>query len=311
MTQLKQNQQNPKHSSKVDLWCPSSWDVFDRRNKARICTHVIKLLSESFFVCGRIEQAIEEKRRRRSSSSKRQEEKRREKMGGQESKPAYSEAFFNVVAKELAEVVDEKGFVVFPSGLQDNALQEIAEAFMSSPKWVGRSPGNRWSVNSEANYNQNQSWQRLHQGLAGQVLTQLAQRSGHPLCIGVAGGDYALPCNAQSLHSDFLSYDICCMIYGYSLCVSVAVEDIKVEDGPIRIVPWSDRNGHAFPDMISEHPSMAVMVTMKKGDMLIRDVRCPHGGSAKFTEKGRLLPGLQVFSKAICKGNCHVHAAIW
>ena len=111
---------------------------------------------------------------------------------------------------------------------------------------------------------------------------------------------------AQPLHTDFMAYRLFSMARGYSLAVSVATRCIGLEDAPMRIVPWSDRRGHSYPDMLLESPDMAKFVTVHPGDMLIRDVRCPHAGSYHSGTNSRILPGLQVFSSACngCRSRC-------
>ena len=210
----------------------------------------------------------------------------------------------------LADMLDHRGYVVFPSWWCEDSLRQITDAFMNSPKWSLRSPGLRWCVNAEVNYDTNPIWARLHYGLPGATLVSLSRRSGKALCVGIAGGDYAdVNSNAQSLHTDYMGYDLRSMQYGYVLAVSIAVAPIGKEDAPIRIVPWSDKRGLEYPDFPQEDPEMAEMVTMQKGDILIRDVRCPHGGCVNTSSNPRLLPSLQVFSHQCCR-RCHRHAIL-
>ena len=111
-----------------------------------------------------------------------------------------------------------------------------------------------------------------------------------------------------------MAYRLFSMERGYSLAVSVATRCIGLEDAPMRIVPWSDRRGHSYPDMLLESPDMAKFVTMHPGDMLIRDVRCPHAGSYHSGANSRILPALRVFSSALCNrcgSQCKRHEFIF
>jgi len=211
--------------------------------------------------------------------------------------------------------LDHHGYAVLDSGLSNDQLEELHTCFMNAPThtWTSRAPGHRHSCSHGDNgVHSNTAWGYIYNNpMADAFLEIVARHTESSVCIGVSGGDLCEPgALAQSLHSDFCSYEICCMKWGFSLSISVATRDISISDGPMRIVPWSNRAGHSYPDMLLEEPLMATPLCMKAGEMLIRDVRCPHGGSAHFGSAPRALPSTQVYSTGCCRGNCHIHKRI-
>ena len=167
---------------------------------------------------------------------------------------------------------------------------------------------------SDKNHTMSAEWAPFFQCLVlGAVLEAIADHQGGAICLGIAGGDVVQPGSlAQALHSDYPSYAIRSMAQGYSLAVSLATTDIDLDCAPIRIASWSDRRSHKFQESPVDEPvDMADLITMRKGDLLIRDVRCPHGGSYHSGTRMRYLPGFQAFSNAICGGcsgnRCYKH----
>jgi len=126
---------------------------------------------------------------------------------------------------------------------------------------------------------------------------------------GVAGGDVvaAHTTSYQDLHSDQWSYPVNMMFWGYSLAISVALHDIDVRGGPIRAVPWDVLNDYSmYPkDVADESPDGSTSILMRKGQILIRDVRVAHGGSPNLLDFDRFLPGLQIFSPSVHDGDTY------
>jgi hypothetical protein len=231
---------------------------------------------------------------------------------GREQERPQHKLFEGATAQDALAHLDTHGFVIVPSGLNKNELEAIHNTFInaSAASWSNRSPDGtlRWRCSDPMFYGGD--WRFLYNNVAiNAILAAVVVHSGYDMCVGSVGADVCYPgAVAQSLHSDFRWYDLCSMRHGFSLGVSIATRNIGIDDGPMRMVPWSDRSGHSYPDMPLETPGMAQFLCMKAGDMLIRDVRCPHAGSFHNGTDRRVLPTAQIFSTACCSGDCSMHA---
>ena len=104
----------------------------------------------------------------------------------------------------------------------------------------------------------------------------------------------------QLLHSDDWGYQLNSMQRGYSLCASVAVMDVPVAFAPVRLVPWNVLSHYRdFPSCdLTDLPwqSNEHLLTMRKGELLIRDIRAAHSGSPNCTDLARPFPGMQIYT---------------
>ena len=100
------------------------------------------------------------------------------------------------------------------------------------------------------------------------------------------------------------------MARGYVLAIPVATSDHEVDGGLLRIGSWSNMQTHAYPIFLHELPSLCESLRMRRGEMLIRDVRACHGGSAHAGQLDRPLPGIQIYCTPNCQGTCFRHACI-
>ena len=122
------------------------------------------------------------------------------------------------------------------------------------------------------------------------------------------GGDEVSPQthNMQDLHSDWPAYRTNSMSQGFALVVAVAPRDIPVDLAPMRLVPWSllsreqdyPVRSRGDKDLYEE----GYEVTLKAGEILIRDCRAAHGGTPNRTEKIRCLPCVQILSPQFQRG---------
>ena len=115
--------------------------------------------------------------------------------------------------------------------------------------------------------------------------------------IGTPGGDRVGPwCTEyEPLHSDSWWYPLTSMRFGYNLVVSISCTASKIHVGPIRLRGWDDlKDYNQFPSVEVEANKSACAVLMEPGEMLVRDCRCAHGGSANFSDETLILPGFQV-----------------
>ena len=86
---------------------------------------------------------------------------------------------------------------------------------------------------------------------------------GYDICIGPPGGDVAYPgAPSQRLHTDYASYSIRSMRYGFSMAVSLAVVDVEEDMAPLRICGWDNLDSHKYPDMPAEPPEMCTMMLL-------------------------------------------------
>ena len=207
-------------------------------------------------------------------------------------------------------VFDEQGYVVVPSLLSDLQLTALHKAFLNVPKlrWEPRDPNNRWSCTHRLN-NLDPDWPLVWQcPMVDAFVKGVCELLDCQVCVGSVGGDVVSPgARAQQLHSDWGRYDLCSMKYGYIMAVSIATVDVGAELAPLRICSWSDRRGHKYPQFGIETSDLCVSVTMQRGDLLIRDVRTCHGGSANFSSVSRPLPGGQIYCSQSCTGTCFLH----
>ena len=87
---------------------------------------------------------------------------------------------------------------------------------------------------------------------------------------------------------------------GFALYVSHAVHDVPRDRAAIRVVPWSapgwtELDDHGKYADCCEGKRKGFYAEMKAGDILIRDVRAAHAGSANHVSRDRVLPGVAVY----------------
>ena len=95
------------------------------------------------------------------------------------------------------------------------------------------------------------------------------------------------------------AYPICSMKYGYALAASIALEDVASGFGPLRMLPWSERQNCVpfteFEEKL-ECSSRRSLLCVPKGCIFVRDVRCPHSGSPNLYDRPRVIASVQILS---------------
>ena len=195
--------------------------------------------------------------------------------------------------------------------LTAHSLDQLHDCYLQSPFWRQRC-AKRWSCTNPSNNYQDDRWRCMWEApIASCMLQWAASYSEYPICIGSSGGDFVEPgALAQGLHTDWVEYSVRSMKWGFILAISVAVTDHEENGGLIRIVSWSNFETHKYPQLPSESPDLCKSLQMKRGEMLIRDVRACHGGSAHSGLFGRPLPSVQAYCTPCCRGKCFKHACI-
>ena len=207
----------------------------------------------------------------------------------------------------------QHGYIVVPSLLSPDALDMLHDCHLRSSHWrIGNPCSRRWSCTNPCNNHGDDRWRVIWEApLAARMLMMASKFCELPMCIGSAGGDLVQPgAQAQSLHSDWPRYSARSMKWGFILAVSVAVTDHEESGGLLRLGSWSDLPTHEYPDLPLESVDLCECLHMKRGDMLIRDVRVCHGGSAHAGQFDRPLPCVQIYCTSCCQGTCFDHARI-
>ena len=207
----------------------------------------------------------------------------------------------------------EDGFVVVPSLLSPHCLDQLHDCILRSPfRRQGNPCSKRWSCTNPGNNGHDNRWRCMWESPIAKAMLQLAASYCKlPMCIGSSGGDVVQPgAQAQSLHSDWTRYSVRSMKFGFVLAISVAVTNHEKNGGLLRIGSWSNFETHKYPDLPLESQDLCESLQMKRGDMLIRDVRACHGGSAHAGRLDRPPPGVQIYCTPCCQGTCFEHACI-
>ena len=208
----------------------------------------------------------------------------------------------------LVDAFDRHGAVIIPGDIDIETLLDLEKVLLQSPHKQSRHPGGRASYNAPQNaelagFKSIMASSVLHKALDALTAYSMQGRGvGTSWQYHLCGGDEVDPGNTnyQDLHSDWPSYPTKSMMYGYAIAVSVAPRDIGVEFAPIRLVPWSRLN-NCYPVLSAGDSDMFLNgseVTLRAGEILIRDVRAAHGGTPNLCSTPRCLPGLQVLSPA-------------
>jgi len=217
----------------------------------------------------------------------------------------------------VCRVFDAHGAVIFAGDAGSDALQAL-EAYGLAPARPHAFRGDgRYSINDNVfNFSSREFQPLLQSPRLCSVLTALTlQGSGDKhWSWGRVGGDVVEQATEshQSLHSDWWSYDLHNMKFGYALCVSIACRDIGPEFGPIRFVPWSELKRYSqFPKDEDDVVDGSNFLNMHAGEILVRDCRCAHGGTANSTSLPRALPGAQVLAPGTMWNDEYAHLRSW
>ena len=206
------------------------------------------------------------------------------------------------------------GACIIPSGVSHRDLDALAW-FMPNMRRRTRGDG-RWTV-TEDGFAENEFFKPFTYSSAVTAIVDALDAStthGHHgphynWERSRTGGDIVEPHAYvwQPIHSDDSGYSLNTMERGYAISISIAVTDIPIEFGPMRFIPWCQLKRYEdFPQVDSRGPiNLAAdcqsrccehLVTMRKRDLLIRDVRVAHSGSVNRTGSLRALPGMQIYS---------------
>jgi len=217
----------------------------------------------------------------------------------------WSNQFRVLDAKSAVDVFDRHGFAIFKTDLAMASLDALHQQCLDTDQhfWSTRGPG-RFSINAVGNAELSGFKELIASCNLNTFLTHIiCYGLRQPPCDGawspgVRGGDVVQPHTLwnQEMHSDAWYYKLNHMQYGFYIAVSVACCDILADNAPIRAIPWSICNHYRdFPvDLSLEAPTGSTSLLLHKGEVIIRDVRACHAGSANFTDETRMLPGFQV-----------------
>ena len=195
-----------------------------------------------------------------------------------------------------AKTLDDHGFVVFPSTLGQEAVEDFLAA-MQAVDGNGlseRDPldGTHYSYNTCSDLPI--EFYRLFQS-DGNLCTVVSSLLSKGWKFGSMGGDVVLANSpsAQELHSDWGKYATSCMKYSYALVASIALHDIDVDMAAIRFVPWSCEGYKNLPYLDKDEAGNRIgyCMPMRAGDILLRDCRCAHSGMPNSHGRDRVLPG--------------------
>ena len=210
---------------------------------------------------------------------------------------------------DIAEAFDAKGAVIIQSNLSDVDLDTMLAFFANGAvekKAHGDNPGRwRYRPRSDLAYAALLGSSQLQDAL--DILTDFSLRGCQEPGLhadawqyGNRGGDETEPStdNFQELHSDWPSYANTSWKFGYGLVVSLALHDVPLELAPIRLVPWNKlKHSQQYPKLETDKFLQGYEVTLKRGELLIRDCRAAHGGCPNLdVQKARMLPAVQVLS---------------
>ncbi len=151
------------------------------------------------------------------------------------------------------------------------------------------------------------------------VLSSVAGRQYNASSVTKLGGDFVEGGNTddQLMHSDWTeckpldpnsAADAVCDLPVHShsppcVCISIAVHDIGLAHGPLRIMTWDSmmdsmgKYGPEPPTLEQECELLAladesiIRCTVPQGTAIIRDVRIWHGGTCNSLGRTRFLPG--------------------
>ena len=214
------------------------------------------------------------------------------------------------------------GACIIQSGVSHRDLDALAW-FMPSMRCRTRGAG-RWTV-TEDGFAENEFFKPFTYSSAVTTIVDALDAStthGQPgphynweRCR--TGGDIVEPHADvwQPIHRGDSGYSLNTMERGYAISISIALVDMPVEFAPMRFIPWCQlRRYEDFPQSdAADRQSRCCehLVTMRKGELLVRDVRVAHSGSVNCTGSLRALPGMQIYSsqylafKARRWGSCH------
>jgi len=197
--------------------------------------------------------------------------------------------------KYAARCLDDHGLVVFKSQLSHSDLDEWLEA-MHNVNQAGLSEREPFD-NTHFSYNGcpdlplekymelilDPNFRRVVNALLTPGWTVRPSMGGDVVRAGST--------SHQLLHSDWPDYKTNSMRWGYALVCSIALEDIPEDFAAIRFNPWSTPKATWYENRDSNWELRGSSVSLKKGDILLRDCRCPHSGMPNKHDRDRVLPG--------------------
>lgn len=120
-----------------------------------------------------------------------------------------------------------------------------------------------------------------------------------------AGGDLALPgaIEYQGLHSDNVWTELHDPVGGVSMRdlpppvvhINFPLVDLTPENGPIRVIPGTQRSRASIPTLADEPEGMrlSTICPLPAGSALVRDARCWHGGTPNLSRDVRAMPNVE------------------
>ena len=199
-------------------------------------------------------------------------------------------------------MVCKHGFAILPSGFSSQYLKEFCQHLSHldlQERHHERSPYDKthFSFNGHPQLDK----EMYGQIFACEELCEALHMLTPHWWIGTHGGDKVTGGSKshQLLHSDWPQYSTTSMDHGFALAVSLAVHDVDENRAAIRAVPWSnpgwaDVDHHGCYADCFEGERAGFYLKLKKGDLLIRDVRAAHAGSENQDYRDRVLPGVTI-----------------
>lgn len=210
---------------------------------------------------------------------------------------------------ELLSTFDRHGAVIFPSFVADSLLYELMLAqqrFVPTDTSM-RDPfdGSRYSTGSRVTP---LAYAELFKcPMLCMAIAALADHGGsswqcgpllNPVRFGKGGGDVARARAGswQEVHSDSAWFPTSNMSRGYFLVFSIACSIVAPTFAPIAIFPWSLRAYQSLPYPQDARGDTSFLISLKKGEVLLRDCRAAHCGTPNLTDSDRFLPGGQILN---------------
>jgi ectoine hydroxylase-related dioxygenase (phytanoyl-CoA dioxygenase family) len=203
--------------------------------------------------------------------------------------------------ERASSIFHRDGFVVIQNALtpqqlafaQSGATREIARQMAELPLEKGNRGYARYSFNQQKIHLP--EWSQLIDLPTILPILDKIWGSSDYICIG-AGGDYSAPgAKIQHLHTDVgdffndpLGQVTARDVPAPYIAVSVLMVEFKEINGAIRFVPGTQRSRAPIPTLVEEPEWMKrSILCAPAGTVIIRDVRCWHGGTANKSDEIR------------------------
>ena len=190
------------------------------------------------------------------------------------------------VASVRAEAFRESGFIIIEKAVEANTADTRLHEVNNYRGWVNTNRPRNWRNRMGTRFSLNHeewkftiAWQymlwELLEGKVRRYLDAITTKDGDILIDRLGGDVVEAGCLIpQDWHSDWESAPLPPVAREALVGISICVGDITADMGPIEIIPaHSEASGVTRPPSSGDH---AVACVMKKGDVLIRDIRTLH-----------------------------------